>query len=113
MSVSPELHAFVLRRDRACVLALVSKVHVCRDAWGEVHDPLDMGKLTVEHVRGEPGGARHDDAGHLVAMCAWSNTNHDGSTTEHRHDLNVYLAGVRAGESVCACWPAVVKGRTP
>ena len=55
--VLPEVHAAVMRRDRQCILALLDKAHgICRDRWGEPLAPSVMGKLTLEHVREDPGG---------------------------------------------------------
>ncbi len=94
--VLPEVHAAVMRRDKVCILALLDKTHgVCRDRWGEPHNPTDMGKLTLEHVRDEPGGRRRSDEGHMVAMCGWANDQHAGSTTENRALLKAYLFGTR------------------
>ena len=94
--VLPETRAAVFRRDGQCLLFVIDASHVCRDQWGEPHAPDDMGKLTIEHVRTDPGGMRRSDQWHLVAMCHHGNVNHAGSTTEARALLNAYLAGARA-----------------
>jgi len=98
MSDRPEIRAAVLRRDHVCVLSLVDHGHQCRDKWGEPHDPNDIGKLTLEHVRTDPGGMRRDDELHCVAMCHEGNVMHAGSTTENRARLNAYLLGVSHGQ---------------
>ena len=101
MSVLPEVRAAVLRRDRRCLAEMLDQSHECRDLWGDPHRSDDMGKLTIEHVRTDPGGMRRDDAGHLVAMCHHGNTVlHWGSSTENRALLNAYLAGARAQEGM-------------
>lgn len=94
--VLPEVRAAVFRRDRQCILWLLDKTHgVCRDAYGQAHLPTEMERLTLEHVRLEPGGKRHSDEGHMVAMCGWANDQHHGSRTDIRALLNAYLAGTR------------------
>ena len=85
-----------MRRDAMCIAALLDRSHQCQDKWGESHLPSEMGKLTLEHVRTDPGGKRRHDAGHLLALCARSNDQHWSSSTENRALLNAYLAGCRA-----------------
>jgi hypothetical protein len=96
MSRRSDLRTTVILRDRQCVLALVDRSHKCADVWGRPQHPAELDKLTLEHVRMDAGGARLDDEGHCVSMCASANVNHEGSTTENRRLLNAYLAGVRA-----------------
>jgi hypothetical protein len=95
--VLPEVAAAVLRRDRQCLAAMLDRSHwPCRDKWGETHAADDMGKLTIEHVRTDPGGARRSDELHLVALCHHANAvDHWGSSTDNRALLNAYLQGVR------------------
>lgn len=90
----PGLRAFVLHRDRACILSIVTRDHGCRDRWGEPHRPDEPDKLTIERVR-----ERRDDPGWLVAMCAAADVEHTGSTTETRRLIDAYLAGVRNQEA--------------
>src|SRR5437660_1296674 len=71
-SVTPELHAAVLRRDGSCFLARLSPLHVCHDQWGGTHDSGDLDKLTVDHVHmdgAHMGKRAPSDLQHLVAMC--------------------------------------------
>ena len=92
-----ELRRMVIARDQGCILALVAnRSHQCRDQWGDPHQPDQLDKLTLEHVREHPGGMRRDEPGWCVAMCAEANIEHRGSTTEARRLINAYLAGVRA-----------------
>lgn len=96
-----ELRRAVIARDGACIIALiVDKSHVCRDQWGEPHRSDDTARLTLEHVREQPGGMRRDDPGWCVAMCYAANIEHAGSTTEARARINAYLAGWRAARRV-------------
>jgi len=74
--VTPEVRREVLRRDGECVLAKLDPEHyVCRDAWGNRHDPYDRDKLTLEHVKDElaMGKRAPSDPQHLVALCAHAN----------------------------------------
>lgn len=78
MSVTPELHERVLRRDGRCIGAMVYPgEHVCRDQWGTQHMSDDLARMTVDHVHLVPGGIRGkrapDDEAHLVTMCAYLN----------------------------------------
>ena len=93
--VLPEVHAAVMRRDRECIAALLDKSHGCRDRWGEPHEPDHMARLTIEHVKTDPGGRRRHDEGHLVAMCHSANVSHWGASTENRRLLNAFLWGCR------------------
>lgn len=60
----------VLERDKGCVLAFLEPGHVCRDQWQRIHEPEDLGKLTVEHVKDEIGMAKRapSDPAHMVAL---------------------------------------------
>lgn len=107
MSITQELHDHVLRRDGCCVISFMDRSHTCRDRWGEEHDPTVLGRLTLEHVRTDPGGMRRHDPGHIVAMCWHANVvEHWGSTTEHRLALNIYLRGIRAAAGEPGTTPA-------
>lgn len=84
----------VVRRDGACVLSRLVAGHVCRDRWGEAHDPTNQRKLTVEHVKSElmMGRRAPSDMGHLVAMCAGSNIGVPSKV--ERAAIREYLASV-------------------
>jgi hypothetical protein len=77
MSVSPELHNKVIARDGLCYLARSDVPgglsHVCRDRWGQPHEPTALDKLTVDHVWLISGGVRGkrapDTEATMVAMC--------------------------------------------
>ena len=73
--VTPELHAAVLVRDRACLLSKIEPDHLCRDTWGNPHAAGDLSKLTVEHVKDHSmmGKRAPSDMAHLVALCAYAN----------------------------------------
>lgn len=70
-----ELREAVLRRDQCCILLRLDPQHRCRTVWGEYHDPRDLDKLTIEHVKTEPmmGKRAPDDLAHLVALCGYAN----------------------------------------
>jgi hypothetical protein len=80
--VTPEVRAYVFRRDRACVvglLALAGRIPdpgPCRDQWGHRLDVLrpDVRDLTAAHVRdrgrgGRTGARPPSTPRHLVAAC--------------------------------------------
>ena len=73
--VTPEVREAVLKRDQCCVLYQLDDDHYCKDAWGNRHDPSDMSKLTLEHVKDElaMGKRAPSDPQHLVALCAHAN----------------------------------------
>jgi hypothetical protein len=68
--VQGDVRRLVLERDGGCVLAFLEAGHVCRDQWGRVHDPHDLARLTVEHVKHEIGMAVRapSDPAHMVAL---------------------------------------------
>jgi hypothetical protein len=70
-----ELRDAVLLRDGCCILLRLDPDHRCRDRWGEYHDPRDLSKLTIEHVKTEPmmGRKAPTDLAHLVALCGYAN----------------------------------------
>lgn len=95
VTVDPGIRAFVIFRDGVCIAALLDRSHQCRDAWGEPHDPRDLSKLTLEHVKDEPmmGRRAPSDEAHMVAMC------HGGNAVElwgsaNRDLCRAYLVGV-------------------
>jgi len=73
--VTPEVRGAVLLRDGGCLLARLEPAHVCRDAWGNHHDPADLSKLSLEHVKDQLRMGRRgaSDPAHLVALCYAAN----------------------------------------
>jgi hypothetical protein len=73
--VTPEVREAVLRRDQMCVLWQLEVSHECKDAWGNYHNPGDLDRLTLEHVKDElaMGKRAPSDPQHLVALCAHAN----------------------------------------
>jgi len=73
--MNPALRRAVLERDGCCVLLRIDPFHHCRDVWGQYHDPRDLDKLTIEHVKDElmMGRKAPDDLAHLVALCGYAN----------------------------------------
>lgn len=98
--VTPETHAAVLVRDRACVLSKRDPEHVCRDQWGNRHDPDDLARLSLEHVKSELRAGRRapSDPAHLVAMCHGANL--AVPSKAEREWMRGYLASVNTVESV-------------
>lgn len=89
-----ELHDVVILRDRQCVAAALDRSHQCRDKWGEEHEPFDLDKLTLDHVR-DQRGRRQDLAEWCIATCSQANV------VEHWESANrslaqAYLRGVQA-----------------
>ena len=70
-----DLRHAVLKRDGCCLLLRLDPDHRCRDRWGEYHDPRDLDKLSIEHVKTERmmGKKAPTDLAHLVALCAYAN----------------------------------------
>lgn len=92
-----ELRREVIERDRVCVAALLDKLHMCRDRWGDPHESDETDKLTLEHVKFD--GVRFDDDDHCVAMCNQGNVvERWSSNVENNRLARAYLAGKRAGE---------------
>lgn len=92
--MSQALREAVLLRDRECIAAVLDKSHRCRDRHGYEHEPDDIARLTVEHVRELAGGERRDTYGWLLALC------HDANAVSHWGSANrdicrAYLEGVR------------------
>ena len=93
MKVTPELHAYIMARDRMCIAARISNDHVCRDRWGNVHPSTDIGRLTLDHVHdgyGLMGRRAPSDARHLVALC--NSANVGVPSTALRQAERAYLA---------------------
>lgn len=66
--------AFVLDRDKECVLAKRDPRHMCR-RMGSSHKSNVLRLLTVEHVKDQPmmGKRAPSDRRHMVAMCLDAN----------------------------------------
>lgn len=94
--VTPELHAAVLVRDRACLLSKIEPDHLCRDQWGSPHAAGDLARLTVEHVKDQPRMGRRapSDMAHLVALCAAANIG--VPSKGQREAFRAYLRAVNA-----------------
>ena len=90
----------VILRDRICVAALLDKTHVCRDKWGEEHEPYDLSKLTLDHVKDERG-RRQDLPDWCIATCSQANVT-EHWTSANRALASAYLAGVRAVMGIAA-----------
>ena len=73
--MNADLRRAVLERDGCCVLLRLDPSHFCRTVWGEYHDPRDLDKLTIEHVKTERmmGRKAPTDLAHLVALCGYAN----------------------------------------
>ena len=95
--VTPELHAAVLIRDKACLLSRIEPDHLCRDTWGNPHAAGDLAKLSVEHVHdgyGMMGKRAPSDMAHLVALCAAANVGVPSKA--QRAAFRAYLRAVEA-----------------
>lgn len=92
--VTPEVRAFVLRRDGECLAHKFDASHVCRDIWGTPHSPYDMDKCSLEHVKSELrlGRRAESDPAHLVALCAAANIGVPSKAL--RTYMRAYLASV-------------------
>lgn len=92
--VTSELRQAILERDQACVLSKLDPSHQCRDQWGTPHRSDDLGRLSLEHVKGESrmGLRAPSDLGHLVAMCMSGNLAVQSKVV--RNQIRAYLAEV-------------------
>jgi hypothetical protein len=92
--VTPELRRFVLERDGCCILLRLYPTHRCRDIWGEYHDPRDLDRLTIEHVKDAPmmGKRAPSDPAHMVALCGYANV--AVPSKGDRRAMRAYLATV-------------------
>lgn len=86
----------MLSRDRMCVLAALEPGHVCRDMWGNRHDPGELRKLSLEHVKSElrMGVRGPSTPDSMVALCMAANLR--PPTKAQRALLREYLAEVSA-----------------
>lgn len=89
--VTPELHAYIMRRDKQCVAALLDPAHECRTRFGRPHLPTAVSLLTLDHVHDAAtmGDRAKSDIWHLVAMCGWGNN--EGWASAHREEERRYL----------------------
>lgn len=94
--VTTETHAAVLYRDRECVLSKRDPEHVCRDQWGNRHEPDDLARLSLEHVKDELMAGRRapSDPAHLVALCFGANVGVPSKV--EREWMRAYLKEVAA-----------------
>jgi hypothetical protein len=92
--VSYSLRQEILRRDGACLYSIWDPAHVCRDAWGAIHAPTALDRLSLEHVKDElrMGKRATSDAAHLIALCAAANIG--VPSKEFRAFAREYLADV-------------------
>lgn len=72
--VTPDLHRRIVQRD-GCIVARYDRHHECRDAFGNVHGPWALERLTVDHVKDDlmMGKRAPSDEFHLVGMCHAAN----------------------------------------
>lgn len=89
--VSPELHAYILDRDQACIASKLDPTHQCRTRFREPHAPDDRKRLTLDHVHdaATKGKRAKSDRWHLVAACGWANN--EGWCSAHRQEERDYL----------------------
>lgn len=73
--VSPETRAEVFERDKRCVLSIFDASHTCYTAWGDEHEPDDLDKCTLEHIKWKlmMGRRGPSEAGSMVTLCGWRN----------------------------------------
>ena len=89
-----DLRVEVLTRDKGCVIEWLIH-HRCADRWGTEHEPDDLARLELGHVREHPGGMRRNEPGWTIAQCGRSNSDHEESANAAL--VRAYLKGVRAG----------------
>jgi hypothetical protein len=101
--VTPALREKILRRDGACVAALLesqgrveTRDHECRDRWGMPHHPRALNLLTIEHVKLELAMSQRakSDERHCLALCYGLNVG--GPSKVWRAAFREYLATVNA-----------------
>lgn len=90
--VTPELHAYILDRDRMCIGARYDETHQCMTRFREPHAPDDRRKLSLDHVHDAAmtGQRAKSDKYHLVAACGWANN--EGWCSANRDLERQYLA---------------------
>ncbi len=90
--VTPELHDYILDRDRICIAARVEgPEHQCRTRFGMPHAPNDRRLLTLDHVHHAAtlGVRAKSDRWHLVAACGDANNN--GWCSAHRAEERSWI----------------------
>lgn len=90
--VTPELHAYILDRDRICIAARYDPEHRCMTRFRHPHAPDDRRYLTLDHVHhaATTGKRAASDKYHLVAACGWANN--EGWCSANRDKERQYLA---------------------
>lgn len=108
------LRTYVLWRDGMCVaaaarlfpnrwpmLAPYAPPDACRDQWGHEHEPGDLSRLTLDHVREAPQmgtyrGAAPDDRDHLWAICWHHHLGGWATRSEVREAARAYIPAANA-----------------
>ena len=92
--VSPELHAYVLDRDKVCIAARYDPTHQCMTRFRQPHAPDDRKKLTLDHVHHAATTSKRAKSNkwHLVAACGWANN--EGWCSANRQTERDYLREV-------------------
>ena len=92
--VTPELHDYILDRDKMCFAAMIDPTHQCRTRFGERHAADDRRRLTLDHVKDHAamGDRAKSDKRHLLAMCGDANNN--GWASAHRQEERERLAEI-------------------
>jgi len=92
--VTPELHAYILDRDKVCFAAKIDLSHQCRTRFGAPHRSDDRKKLTLDHVHDHATAGKRaaSDKDHLIAVCGFANN--EGWCSSHRMEEREYLAEV-------------------
>lgn len=89
--VTPQMHAYILNRDKMCFAARVEPEHRCRDRWGNPHAADALNRLTLDHVHEHAmmGVRAKSIRGRMVAACGWANN--EGWCSAHRNEEREYL----------------------
>ena len=97
--VTAELYAYLMGRDRGCVLHKLDPTHLCKDRWGYSRSPYDPTALTVEHVHDAlmMGKRAPSDRSHTLILCAGANIGVPSKA--QREMLRAYLQRVEGGEA--------------
>lgn len=90
--VTPEMHAYILDRDRICIAKRVDMTHQCRTRFGVQHPSDDRRCLTLDHVHhaATTGVRAKSDKWHLIAACGDANNN--GWCSAHRAEERSWIA---------------------
>lgn len=70
--VTPDVAAFVFRRDGACVPSMLGAPGLCTDTFDNVLAATNVERMTLDHVRDHAmmGKRAPSDAAHLIVTCA-------------------------------------------